>query len=147
MEFLLEEKNNEMKNFLHCFHFYTIIARLPFLTSKTLFLFFFFWIFLIFECYLQLSIFLLIFYFEYFLLANTIPNLTYCFCFSTTDEFVYFHYAGEFLVRSKNRAVLTLINQPMQMLSSRGVLPNECLSNVQKLSRKYLWMNSFLTEM
>ena len=33
----------------------------------------------------------------------------------------------------------------MQMLSS-GVLPNECSPNIQKVVKKNLWMNSFLTE-
>ena len=51
-------------------------------------------------------------------------------------------------VFSKTLAVFTLINQLMQMLLSRDVLPNECSRNVQKVVEKlYLWANSFLTEM
>ena len=51
-------------------------------------------------------------------------------------------------VFSKNLAVFTLINQLMQMLSSRDFLSNECSRNVQKVVEKlYLWVNSFLTEM
>ena len=49
---------------------------------------------------------------------------------------------------SKNHAVFTLINQLMQMLSSRDVLPNECSRSVQKVFEKlYPWVYSFLTEM
>ena len=39
----------------------------------------------------------------------------------------------------KNLAVFTLINQLMQMLSSRDVLPNECSHNVQKLQKNYIF--------
>ena len=45
----------------------------------------------------------------------------------------------------KNLAIFTLINQHMQILSSRGLPPNECSANVQKVVEKiYLWVNSFL---
>ena len=58
-----------------------------------------------------------------------------------------FSYVGEFWVRFKNRAVFILINQLMQTLSSRGILPDECSLNVQKVVKKFIWMNSFLTKM
>ena len=85
--------------------------------------------------------FLFIFYFEYLLLANTILHLTYYYCFSTINRFLIFHYVGEFLFFSKNLAVFTLMNQHMQILSSR-VPPNECSPKVVK--QIYLWANSFL---
>ena len=144
-------EENAWKNFLHRYHFYTIIAPLSFLTSKTFLLFFFpnsyFWM-------LSSTFnFLLIFYFEYLLLPNTLHllllHLTYYYCFSTIDGFVVFHYVGDSLFFPDFLffwfAVFTLINQLMQLLSSRGVLPNKCIPNVQKVVEKiYLWENSFL---
>ena len=129
--------------FLYRYHFFTIIEPLSFLTYKTLLLLFrqnsYFWMFS------STFNFLLIFSFEYLLLANTILHLTYYYCFSTINAFVVFHYVGEFLFFSKNLAVFTLINQHMQILSSRGVPPNECSPNIQKVVEKiYLWVKSFL---
>ena len=47
-----------------------------------------------------------------------------------------FHYVQELTVFSKNLPVFTLINQLMQMLSSRYVMPNECSRNAQKVVEK-----------
>ena len=51
------------------------------------------------------------------------------------------------LVGSKNLAVFILKNLLKQMLSSRDILPNDCSLDVLKVAKKYLRMNSFLTEM
>ena len=84
------------------------------------------------------------FNFQYFLLANTILNWTYYYCLSTIDGFVVFHYAGEFCFFLKSLALFTLINQHMQMLSWRGVLPNEFSPNVQKFVEKNMSLSDFV---
>ena len=139
------DDENKWKCFWYCYHFSTIIEPLSFLTSKTLLLLFlqnsYFWMFS------STFNFLLIFYFEYLLLANTILHLTYCFWFSTINGFVVFHYVGEFLFFFFfKKPCYIYINKPnMQILSSRGLPPNECSANVQKVVEKiYLWVNSFL---
>ena len=130
--------------FLYRYHFYTIIALLPFLTSKTLLQFFFrififesptsnifisisFWIIIVCKCYTTFNVLLLFFNSRWICAFSLCPRVS---------------------VFSKNLAVFTLINQLMQMLSSKDVLPNECSRNIQKVVEKlYLWVNSFLTEM
>ena len=63
-------------------------------------------------------------------------------------DLCFFIMSKSFCFFSKNHAVFTLINQLMQMLSSRDVLPNVCSCNVQKVVEKlHVWANSFLTEM
>ena len=130
--------------FLYRYHFYTIIALLPFLTSKTLLQFFFrififesptsnifisisFWIIIVCKCYTTFNVLLLFFNSRWICAFSLCPRVS---------------------VFSKNLAVFTLINQLMQMLSSRDVLPNVCSCNVQKVVEKlHVWANSFLTEM
>ena len=77
--------------------------------------------------------------------ANAILHLT---CYFNGRWTCTFLLCPRVSVFPKNLAVFTLINQLMQMLLSKDVLPNECSRNVQKLVEKlYLWVNSFLTEM
>ena len=105
IKFPLDDEN-KWKFFWYCYHFSTIIEPLSFLTSKTLLLLFlqnsYFWMFS------STFTFLLIFYFEYLLLANTILHLTYCFWFSTINGFVVFHYVGEFLFCFFSKTLLYL---------------------------------------
>ena len=145
-------EENAWKNFLHRYHFYTIIAPLSFLTSKTFLLFFlpnsYFWM-------LSSTFnFLLIFYFEYLLLPNTL-HLLHTITFNVLLLFFNDRWICGFSLCRNSLffpdflffwfAVFTLINQLMQLLSSRGVLPNKCIPNVQKVVEKiYLWENSFL---
>ena len=103
-------RKSKWKCFWYCYHFSTIIEPLSFLTSKTLLLLFlqnsYFWMFS------STFTFLLIFYFEYLLLANTILHLTYCFWFSTINGFVVFHYVGEFLLFFFQEPCYIYINKP-----------------------------------
>ena len=140
------------KTFCIVITFTPLLHRYHFWLPKRSYCFFF--RILIFECYLQLSIF-----YGYFI-SNTccfqihyiyyiLLHLTYYYCFSTIDGFVVFHYVGDSLFFPDFLffwfAVFTLTNQLMQLLSSRGVLPNKCIPNVQKVVEKiYLWENSFL---
>ena len=135
-----------MKNFLHRFHFYTIIAPLSFLTSKTLLLLFSSKFFLFLN-----AIFNFRFFYRHFI-SNTfhlqVPYQIQRFSVFFNDPWIcVFSYVGEFWVHFKNRAVFILINQLMETLSSRGFLPDECSLNVQKVVKKLIWMNSFLTKM
>ena len=128
--------NEKNFSFLLRYQFYTINALLSFLTSKTLLLFFlpnsYFWTF----------------NFQFFYWYFVSNNYNVLLLFFNGRWICGFSLCPRVSVFSKTLAVFTLINQLMQMLLSRDVLPNECSHNVQKVVEKlYLWANSFLTEM
>ena len=141
------------KTFCIVITFPPLLHRYHFWLPKRSYCFFF--RILIFECYLQLSIFywyfisntycLQIHYIYYILL-----HLTYYYCFSTIDGFVVFHYVGDSLFFPDFLffwfAVFTFINQLMQLLSSRGVLPNKCFPMSKKLSKKYIFERTHFCE-
>ena len=113
IEFLLEEKNNKWKFFYPVISFTLSLTAIISDFQNTITAFFFRVFFFVFACYLQFSIFLLLFYFENLLFVNTTLDLKYYYCFSMIDEPVIFCNVAEFLVHFKNRVVFTLINQLM----------------------------------
>ena len=121
---------------LHCYHFWLpkccycfFFPNFFFFESSTfnLFIYILFQIIIVCKCYTTFHVLLLFFNGRWICAFSLCPRVS---------------------VFSKNLAVFTLINQLMQMLSSKDVLPNECSRNIQKVVEKlYLWVNSFLTEM
>ena len=120
---------------MHCYHFwlpkryYSFFFRTAVFESSTsnFFIDILFRIIIVCKCYTTFNVLLLFFNGRWICAFSVCPRIS---------------------VFSKNLAVFTLINQLMQMLPSRNVLPDECSCNVQKVVEKlYIWVNSFLTEM
>ena len=140
----MEEENKRRKFFfgpvsllyhhLHCYHLWLpkrydcFFFRILIFESSTFNLFIvLFRIIIVCKCYTTFSVVLLFFNGWWICAFSLCPRVS-----------VFF----------KNLAVFTLINQLMQMLSSRYVKPNVCSCNVQKVVEKLnLWVNPFLTEM
>ena len=130
---------------MHRYHFYTIICTaiifdfqnaITVFSSEFLFL------------NLQLSIFFTDVLFQIIIVCKCYTTFSVVLLFFNGRWICAFSLCPRVSVFSKNLAVFTLINQLMQMLSSRDFLSNECSRNVQKVVEKlYLWVNSFLTEM